>query len=88
MTAEQKDSTLGLLQFTTKEEDVAGCDLIVESIIEDLDTKKALFQRLEGIVVPEALLTTNTSTLSVTALMAVCKHRVGLPVCISSIPLR
>ncbi len=75
MTAEQKDSTLGLLQLTNKEEDVAGCDLIIESIIEDLDTKKALFQRLEGIVSPRALLTTNTSTLSVTALMAVCKHR-------------
>ena len=54
---------------------MAGCDLIIESIIEDLDTKKALFQRLEGIVSPRALLTTNTSTLSVTALMAVCKHR-------------
>lgn len=75
MTAEQKDSTLGLLQLTTKEEDVADCDLIIESIIEDLETKKALFRRLEAIVSPEALLTTNTSTLSVTALMAVCKHR-------------
>jgi 3-hydroxybutyryl-CoA dehydrogenase len=75
MTAESMDSTLGLLQLTTKEEDVAGCDLIVESIIEDLETKKALFRRLEGILAPEALLTTNTSTLSVTALMAVCKHR-------------
>ncbi|HRF61681.1 MAG TPA: 3-hydroxyacyl-CoA dehydrogenase family protein [Candidatus Competibacter sp.] len=75
MTAEQKDSTLGLLQLTTKEEDVADCDLIIESIIEDLETKKALFCRLEAIVSPEALLTTNTSTLSVTALMAVCKHR-------------
>jgi 3-hydroxybutyryl-CoA dehydrogenase len=75
MTAEKKDETLGLLQFTTQEEEVAGCDLIVETIIEDLDTKKALFQRLEGIVSPQALLTTNTSTLSVTAMMAVCKHR-------------
>jgi 3-hydroxybutyryl-CoA dehydrogenase len=45
MTAEHMDSTLGLLQFTTKEEDVAGCDLIIESIIEDLETKKALFRR-------------------------------------------
>ena len=63
MTAESMDSTLGLLQLTTKEEDVAGCDLIVESIIEDLETKKALFRRLEGIVAPEALLTTNTLSL-------------------------
>ena len=75
MTAEKKDATLGLLQFTTNEADVAGCDLIIESIIEDLETKNALFRRLEGIVSPQALLTTNTSTLSVTAMMAVCKHR-------------
>ena len=73
--AEKKDAMMGLLTFTTKEEEVADCDLIIESIIEDLDTKKVLFQRLEGIVSPQALLTTNTSTLSVTALMAVCKHR-------------
>ena len=75
MTAEKKDTTLGLLHFTTSEDEVADCDLIIESIIEDLDTKKALFQRLEKIVSPQTLLTTNTSTLSVTALMAVCKQR-------------
>ena len=75
MTAELRDSTLGLLKFTTNEGDVADCDLIIESIIEDLDVKKAMFQRLEGIVSPQAMLTTNTSTLSVTALMAVCKQR-------------
>ncbi|MBK8119595.1 MAG: 3-hydroxyacyl-CoA dehydrogenase family protein [Sulfuritalea sp.] len=75
MTAEHRDSTLGLLKFTTNEGDVADCDLIIESIIEDLDVKKAMFQRLEGIVSPQAMLTTNTSTLSVTALMAVCKQR-------------
>ena len=70
MTAELRDSTLGLLQFATTEEAVADCDLIIESIIEDLATKKALFQRLEKIVSPQTLLTTNTSTLAVTALMA------------------
>ena len=75
LTAEKKDATLGLLHFTTSEAEVADCDLIIESIIEDQEIKKALFQRLEGIVSPQTLLTTNTSTLSVTALMAVCKHR-------------
>ena len=75
MTAEQRDSTLGLMRFTSAEAEVADCDLIIESIIEDLDVKKAMFQRLEGIVSPQAMLTTNTSTLSVTALMAVCKQR-------------
>ena len=75
MAAEHRDSTLSLLQFTNNEADIADCDLIVESVIEDLETKKAMFQRLEKIVSPRAMLTTNTSTLSVTALMAVCKQR-------------
>lgn len=75
MSAELRDSTLALLQFTTDEAAVADCDLIIESIIEDIDIKKALFQRLEGIVSPQAIIATNTSTLSVTALMAVCKQR-------------
>ncbi len=75
MSAELRDSTLGLLQFTTDEASVADCDLIIESIIEDIDIKKAMFQRLEGIVSPQTIIATNTSTLSVTALMAVCKQR-------------
>ena len=75
MSAELRDSTLELLQFTTDEAAVADCDLIIESIIEDIDIKKAMFQRLEGIVSPQAIIATNTSTLSVTALMAVCKQR-------------
>ncbi|MBK7425092.1 MAG: 3-hydroxyacyl-CoA dehydrogenase family protein [Propionivibrio sp.] len=75
MSAELRDSTLGLLQFTTDEAAVADCDLIIESIIEDIDIQKALFQRLEGIVSPQTIIATNTSTLSVTALMAVCKQR-------------
>lgn len=75
MSAELRDSTLGLLQFTTDESAVADCDLIIESIIEDIDIKKAMFKRLEGVVSPQAILATNTSTLSVTALMAGCKQR-------------
>ena len=73
--ASEKDAIIGRIEFTTDEQAVADCDLIVESIIEDLDTKRALFGRLDELVSEEALLTTNTSTLSVTALMAVCKHR-------------
>jgi 3-hydroxybutyryl-CoA dehydrogenase len=75
MKAEERDAIMGRITFTTDEKAVADCDLIIESIIEDLDTKKDLFRRLEGVCRPDALLTTNTSTLSVTAMMAVCKHR-------------
>ncbi len=75
MEAATKDTILANITFTTNEGDVAGCDLIIESIVEDLETKSALFRRLEDIVSEDCLITTNTSTLSVTALMSVCKHR-------------
>lgn len=75
MEASEKDAILGRIRVTPEESDVADCDLVIESVIEDLDAKQALFQRLERIVSSDALLTTNTSTLSVTAMMAVCQHR-------------
>ncbi|MFO1127931.1 MAG: 3-hydroxyacyl-CoA dehydrogenase family protein [Rhodospirillales bacterium] len=73
--AEERDAMLSRITFTTDERAVADVDLVIESIVEDIDTKKDLFRRLEGICRPDTLLTTNTSTLSVTAMMAVCKHR-------------
>lgn len=75
MKAEERDAIVSRVVFTTDERAVADCQLVIESIIEDLETKKNLFKRLEGICGPDTLLTSNTSTLSVTAMMAVCKHR-------------
>jgi 3-hydroxybutyryl-CoA dehydrogenase len=75
MAAEDRDAIVSRITFSTDESAVADCDLIVESIIEDLEVKKNLFRRLEQVCRPDALLTTNTSTLSVTAMMAVCKQR-------------
>lgn len=46
--------------------DLADCDIVIESVIEDLDTKKALFADLDTTVKDGAILATNTSTLSVT----------------------
>ena len=75
MAAEDRDALLSRITFTADEHAVAECDLVIESIIEDLETKKALFRRLEHVCRPDAILATNTSTLSVTAMMAVCRHR-------------
>lgn len=75
MEAATRDAILGRMSFTGDENAVAGCDLVIESIIEDLETKKALFRRLDQACRPDTLLTTNTSTLSVTAMMAVCQKR-------------
>ncbi|MBN8746628.1 3-hydroxyadipyl-CoA dehydrogenase [Xylophilus ampelinus] len=51
-----------------------GCDLVVEAIVEKLDVKRQLFKDLEDIVAPEAVLATNTSSLSVTAIGAGLRH--------------
>lgn len=75
MEAAEKDAILGRITVTNDEAAVADCDLVIESIIEEIESKKALFERLEGMCRSDALLTTNTSALSVTAMMAVCKTR-------------
>lgn len=49
---------------------LAPCDLIVEAIVERLDVKQRLFAELEGLVGPQTVLATNTSSLSVTAIAA------------------
>jgi 3-hydroxybutyryl-CoA dehydrogenase len=53
---------------------LAGCDLIVEAIVERLDAKQALFKSLESTVGDECILATNTSSLSVTAIASACAH--------------
>lgn len=58
------------LQPAASLQDLAGCDLVVEAIVERLDVKKSLFAELEKIVGPDAVLATNTSSLSVTAIAA------------------
>ena len=58
------------LRPATDLKDFADCELVVEAIVERLDVKRSLFGQLEGIVGPDAVLATNTSSLSVTAIAA------------------
>jgi 3-hydroxybutyryl-CoA dehydrogenase len=53
---------------------LADCELVVEAIVERLDVKRALFAELEAVLQADAVLATNTSSLSVTALAAGLKH--------------
>ncbi len=48
--------------------DLADCDLVVEAVVERLDVKRQLFAELEAIVRPDAVLASNTSSLSITAI--------------------
>lgn len=49
---------------------LAGCQLVIEAIVEKLDVKRDLLRQLEGIVAADCILATNTSSLSVTAIAA------------------
>jgi 3-hydroxybutyryl-CoA dehydrogenase len=70
LTAAEKDATLEKVSGTTKLEDLAGCDYVVEAAIEKLDVKLDLFARLDRIVKPKAILATNTSSLPITRIAA------------------
>jgi len=61
-----RDGALARLTLTTELSDLAGCDLVIEAIVEDLGAKHALLRELEQICRPDAVLATNTSALSVT----------------------
>jgi 3-hydroxybutyryl-CoA dehydrogenase len=73
-TAEQADGIHGRIAPASDLKDLAGSGLVIEAIIEDLGIKQKLFSELEGIVAPDAILATNTSSLSVTAIAGGLKH--------------
>ena len=60
-----RDATLGRITATSVLKDLADCDLVIESVVEDLATKKALFVELNQICRDDTILATNTSTLAV-----------------------
>jgi 3-hydroxybutyryl-CoA dehydrogenase len=70
MAAEERDAAIGRLRLTTELADFAGCDLVIEAIVEELDAKRELFAALEDVVGPDTVLATNTSALSVTEIAA------------------
>jgi len=74
MTAEERDAALARLTTTTVRADLAGCDLVIEAIVENLDAKRELVAELDGIVAPDAVLATNTSALSVTEIARASAH--------------
>ena len=55
-------------------EDLARCDMVLEAIVERLDVKRELIAKLEAIVRPDAVIASNTSSLSITAIAVGAKH--------------
>ncbi len=63
-----RDAILSRLSATTNLSDLADCDIVIESVIEDMPTKKSLFAELDAVMKPGAIIATNTSTLPVAEL--------------------
>ena len=74
MTEEQKAEVLGRIRATTALEDLKDCTLVVEAATENFDIKKTIFEKLDTICGPEAILSTNTSSISITKIAAVTKR--------------
>lgn len=74
ITAAEKNESFARLQPTVKLEDFAGCDLVIEAIVENPDRKRELFRELDSIVKPEAIFASNTSSLSITEMMTATRR--------------
>jgi 3-hydroxybutyryl-CoA dehydrogenase len=69
ISAGQKDSALQRLRGTTKLEEVARADIIIEAIVENLQAKRDTYSRLDALCKPETIFASNTSSLSITEMM-------------------
>lgn len=74
ITREAAEAATARLTIAEALDALAPCDVVVEAIVERLDVKQALFGQLEALLAPDAVLATNTSSLSVAAIAAHC-HR-------------
>ena len=74
MTAEEAEAALGRIVPCASLEEMADADLVIEAIVERLEVKGELFRKLEGIVGPDCILASNTSSLSITAIAAACER--------------
>ena len=63
------DAILARLKGTTRKEDLADCDFVVEAVIENLGEKRKMFAAIDPIVKPSAIFASNTSSISITEIM-------------------
>jgi len=72
--AEVRDTTLANLSGTTKFDDLAQCDLVIEAIIENLEDKKKSYAALDALVAEHTIFASNTSSLCIMELAALTKR--------------
>ncbi|MEA4926950.1 MAG: 3-hydroxyacyl-CoA dehydrogenase NAD-binding domain-containing protein [Syntrophomonadaceae bacterium] len=69
-----RDAVVGNLIGTEKFEDLQDVDFIVEGVFENMDVKKDVYTKLDALLAPEVIIATNTSSLSITEIAAICKR--------------
>ena len=74
LTDDERQAILGRITVTDDLHLLANCDLVIESVVEDMAVKRELFEKLDRIVQPDAILATNTSTLAVVELAMVTER--------------
>ena len=74
LTQEDREAALARITGTTSLEDLRDCDVVIEAIVENLEAKADVFRELDRITQPQAILCSNTSSVSITALAAVTKR--------------
>ncbi|MGQ9835886.1 MAG: 3-hydroxyacyl-CoA dehydrogenase family protein [Thermoanaerobaculaceae bacterium] len=70
LTEAEKRAILSRIQFTSAYDEIANCQLVIETIHENLEDKKALLSELDQLLAPSVPIVVNTSTLSITELAA------------------
>jgi 3-hydroxybutyryl-CoA dehydrogenase len=74
LSEEDRDALVRRITFTTEMSEVKDCGLVVEAVVERLAVKREVFRALDDVVAPDAVLATNTSSLSVTEISAATSH--------------
>ena len=66
MTEEKANEIIKNVSTTTKDRDLADCDLVLEAIVEKVSVKETVFKNLDDVCKPETIFATNTSSISIT----------------------
>ena len=70
LTTEARDGALARLTFTNQLADLASCDVVIEAVVEELETKNALWRELDAICGAATIFASNTSSLTIAAMAA------------------
>ena len=74
LSAEDVETRMGLIEPTTDYDEIADADMVIEAVFEEMDIKKEVFRKIDGIAREGAILATNTSTLDVNEIASVTRR--------------